>query len=372
MTKAEIHDQIINCAYEPIIKDSVYNEGDKERFANVFRRALKGETITVGFFGGSITCGEVTSDHFKYGYCGRIFSWFENTFKNSTFKYLNVGISGTNSIYGVSRMRKQLLSEKPDIVFVDYIANDKDVDESKYSFEAIIRRLLKEDQQIAVLAASFWHKTENHFPTLKFYNIPTINYFNTMKTYVDDEMVKWEELWHDTIHPNETGHKYIATCITEYLNGILNNLDNIGSDIPSIPENLCFGNPAFMDADLLQSDEITPTFCQGFKEAKYQEFHEIKYFRYRTFECGEEGGIIEFEIDNLKTFSLMRIMNRNKKPAKIIIDGQIFIEDDPFFDRTWDYNNACPIFYGEIAKKRTVRIEATGNYIITGLITASK
>ena len=71
------------------------------------RRAMKGEKLTIGFFGGSITQGCLAAEH-ERAYSYRVFQWWKDTFPQAEISYVNGGIGGTTSYFGVSRIWQDL------------------------------------------------------------------------------------------------------------------------------------------------------------------------------------------------------------------------------------------------------------------------
>lgn len=77
------------------------------RLKQLMKRAEYGDTITIGFLGGSITQGSLAgSDEKTYAY--RVFKWWEQQFPYARFRYVNAGIGGTSSQYGVARANRDL------------------------------------------------------------------------------------------------------------------------------------------------------------------------------------------------------------------------------------------------------------------------
>ena len=72
------------------------------RLKNLMKRAEAKEELTIGFLGGSITQGSLATVH-KNTYAYRVFEWWEKTFPDTTFHYVNGGIGGTTSHFGVAR-----------------------------------------------------------------------------------------------------------------------------------------------------------------------------------------------------------------------------------------------------------------------------
>ena len=107
------------------------------------RRAMKGEKLTIGFFGGSITQGCLATEH-ERAYSYRVFQWWKDTFPQAEISYVNGGIGGTTSYFGASRIWQDLLVYQPDVVVVDFSVNDREGQEAFFqeTYEGVIRRIL--------------------------------------------------------------------------------------------------------------------------------------------------------------------------------------------------------------------------------------
>lgn len=88
---------------------------DIARLKRLMERAEKGETLTIGFLGGSITQGSLAGTH-ENTYAYRVFTWWKNRFPKAKFRYVNGGIGGTSSYFGVARAHRDLLMYRPDFV----------------------------------------------------------------------------------------------------------------------------------------------------------------------------------------------------------------------------------------------------------------
>lgn len=71
------------------------------KLKSVLCRAAAGEELTIGFLGGSITQGSLTTQP-ENTYAYRVYRWWCETFPQAKFHYVNGGIGGTDSLYGVS------------------------------------------------------------------------------------------------------------------------------------------------------------------------------------------------------------------------------------------------------------------------------
>lgn len=113
-------------------------------------RAENGEELTIGFLGGSITQGSlVTKSENCYAY--RVYSWWKEKFPKAEFHYVNSGIGGTTSHFGVARIVPDLLVYQPDVVIVDFSVNDEPNDFFQETYEGAIRKLLTWDSEPAII-----------------------------------------------------------------------------------------------------------------------------------------------------------------------------------------------------------------------------
>jgi len=114
-------------------------------FAEFDRRARAGESLEVVFFGASLTWGANASDPLRTSYRAEIARRLEREYPRARFRFHDAAIGGTGSQLGVFRMERDVLAHDPDLVFLDFSANDgissKDP-ETLASYEAILRRLI--------------------------------------------------------------------------------------------------------------------------------------------------------------------------------------------------------------------------------------
>ena len=116
-------------------------------FADFARRARAGERLEVVFFGASLTWGANASDPLRTSYRAEVAHRLEREYPQARFHFHDAAIGGTGSQLGVFRLDRDVLTRKPDLVFLDFSANDdimSDTPETLASYEAILRRLVAE------------------------------------------------------------------------------------------------------------------------------------------------------------------------------------------------------------------------------------
>lgn len=211
---------------------------DLTRLENCMRRAMRGGELTIGFLGGSITQGSLASDE-RNTYAYRVFQWWENAFLKTRFHYVNGGIGGTTSHYGVSRAVTDVLMYQPDFVIVDFSVNDA-VEEDKTAlfqetYEGVVRKLLGWPSAPAVLLLNnvFYDTGLNaqgyHNAVGEWYHVPYVSIKDTIYERMKAGAYTREELTPDGLHPNDKGHALVAAEITAFLEQVKARLEEIES-----------------------------------------------------------------------------------------------------------------------------------------------
>lgn len=84
---------------------------------NFFSKLKAGGPLTIAYFGGSITAA-------SGGWRDQSAQWFQQQYPQSKIKQINAGVGGTGSDLGVFRLRRDVLTQQPDLVFVEFAVND--------------------------------------------------------------------------------------------------------------------------------------------------------------------------------------------------------------------------------------------------------
>ncbi|MFA6293503.1 MAG: SGNH/GDSL hydrolase family protein, partial [Victivallales bacterium] len=93
-------------------------------FAEFDRKAKAGENLSVVFFGGSLTWGANASDPLKTSFRGLMGKYLTEKYPKAHFSFHDAAIGGTGSDLGLFRLERDVLSKKPDLVFLDFTVND--------------------------------------------------------------------------------------------------------------------------------------------------------------------------------------------------------------------------------------------------------
>lgn len=195
------------------------------RLKNLMKRAANGESLVIGFLGGSITQGSLSSTP-KTCYAYLVYEWWKKSFPNAAFSFVNGGIGGTTSHYGGARAWKDVLCYRPDIVTVDFSVNDDANEFFEETYEGTIRRLLAapSDPAVVVLNNVFYDTGKNaqdyHNRIADHYGIPHVSIKDTVYHDVESGKIVRADITPDNLHPNDKGHRLVADEICKLLDSI--------------------------------------------------------------------------------------------------------------------------------------------------------
>lgn len=218
-----------------MIDMSRLNEGNKVRVANVIKKMKSGEEVTVGYIGGSITQG--TSAGNELCYARLTTNYLEEMYPDAKINYVNAGIGATGSYIGVHRVTDDLLSQSPDLVFVEFSVNDTTefTDRNKESYDSLLRTIWNSSKNPAIITVATTQEDgtsfqEQHAEIVKHYDLPMISYRNTILDTIEHGDITWKDISGDNIHPNVPGHKIVAQLLKAYIADVDANLDSISGD----------------------------------------------------------------------------------------------------------------------------------------------
>ena len=208
------------------------NHGNWEAIKNVMLKALSGEDIVTAFLGGSITMGSRSSAP-ENCYASLVHKWWTQKFPNCNVTYINAGIGGTTSQFGVARVKKDVLSHNPDFVLCEFAVNDEDTPFFMETYESLVRVILSHESAPALmLMNNVMYDTGKsaamqHLKVATHYEIPMVSMETTIYSQVKSGIIPSCEITPDNLQPNDKGHKLVARVIIDALEKIY---DSIGKD----------------------------------------------------------------------------------------------------------------------------------------------
>jgi len=192
----------------------------------------KNRTINLVFHGHSVPAGYFktpvvnTLDSYPYQLLRKI----KELYPYSVINIINTSIGGENAESGEKRFASDVLTHKPDVLFIDYALNDRRIglEKAKNAWESMIQQALKNNIKIILLTPSPDQKVailepnnilENHANQIrdlsKTYGIGLVDSYALFRQKVTsgDSLSNFMS---QVNHPNEKGHALIAEEILKY------------------------------------------------------------------------------------------------------------------------------------------------------------
>jgi len=304
-------------------------EGDLARLHRQFDRARKGETIVVGIIGGSITQGACASaEEKRYG--NLVAAWWREKFPRAAVKLVNAGIGATGSNYGALRAQRDLLSQKPDFVVVEYAVNDSNKRQHAETLEGLLRQILKQPNQPAALLLFMMHQdgrsAQEWFAKVgSHYRLPMVSYRDALWAEIETGRMKWSDISPDAVHPNDRGHAYAAQFITHCLDQALeeHTTNAVSASVAPIPEPLL--TDLFEHVCLMEAATLKPLANDGWA-------YDAKSSSWNT---DQPGSTIEFELEGRAILTMHYLIRGPMGRARVMVDGQEVSQLEAWFEQTW-------------------------------------
>ncbi len=195
-------------------------EAPRRNIGLFFDKVRSGKTLSIAYLGGSVSQGIGASDANKTSYRALVNAWLKNHFPQTKFNELNAAAPSTNSLYAAIRVRRDVVEQKPDLVFLEFAASDaeENSDAVEKSIEGIIRQLLAVSQPPEIVMVYAPNAKNNatissHEKIANYYHLPALNLVEMLK----NQSVNLAIVSKDGINLNDDGHKFIADKICEFL-----------------------------------------------------------------------------------------------------------------------------------------------------------
>ena len=190
-------------------------ETSDARVQAMLQKLDAGQPVTVVAMGGSITTGYAANPPRERGWAAQVAAWLGGRGK---VRFINAGISGTDSAIAVQRVKTQVLDAQPDLVIVEFGVNDEWLDPRvrESSYEGLLRQLLSAPKPPAVVTLMLTQQGNQPRgavqPQLKLaahYGLTAVDF--------GPEVKDWAPLYDEPVHPNQRGHDAIALAVIKSL-----------------------------------------------------------------------------------------------------------------------------------------------------------
>ncbi|MCR4617004.1 MAG: SGNH/GDSL hydrolase family protein [Lachnospiraceae bacterium] len=212
--------------YREMIERSLLQKGNTSRLKKAVDKARRGEEVTVGFIGGSITQGAgaipINDKCYAYnafkGFCDLAGRGYEDN-----VKYVKAGVGGTPSEVGMLRYENDVLDNgniTPDVMIVEFAVNDEGDETKGECYDSLVRKIYNSPNKPAVilLFAVFvdGYNLEERLKCVgEAYSLPMVSTKKSVydQFYYSEEeggIVSKNQYFYDMYHPTNVGHKIMA------------------------------------------------------------------------------------------------------------------------------------------------------------------
>lgn len=323
--------------------DGIVFHGNTERIAKVLKKAENKEPITLGYLGGSITQGSLSSTP-DTCYAAMTTKWWREQYPDTEFTYVNGGIGGTTSQFGAARVDSDILAYEPDFVIIEFSVNDDNNLFFRETYEGLVRKVYSSKTAPAVLLVHniFYEDGRNtqdqHETVGRYYNLPCLSMKTSVYQAIAHGKIAVRDVTPDDLHPNDTGHALLANLITNFLEKVKKEDVPAVSDVIRAAEELPkpITANAYQDSVRYQVYNSKPE-LMGFVADTEEQNHITDIFK-RGFIGKKAGDAIRFNIKG--TGIAVQYRKSVKHPAcvaKVVLDGDEAnaVVLDGNFDETW-------------------------------------
>lgn len=219
--------------YRQMLEKSLVQIGNNARLKRAIDRARRGEDVTVGFIGGSITQGAgaipINTQCYAYKtFCG--FCELAGRGLDDNVHFVKAGVGGTPSELGMIRYERDVLREGsviPDVVVVEFAVNDEGDETKGECYDSLVRKILSAENRPAVILlfavfANDFNLQERLAPVGRAYDLPMVS---TRDAVVEQfyqkpgsgRVVSKNQFFYDSYHPTNVGHRIMADGIIRLL-----------------------------------------------------------------------------------------------------------------------------------------------------------
>lgn len=216
---------------------SALAQADSKHYLDSIKKELvkewpKNRTINLVFHGHSVPSGYFKTPvvNTLQAYPFLSFKAIKEKYQNAVINFIVTGIGGENSLNGEKRFANDVLTHKPDVLFIDYALNDKSIglEKSTIAMSKMIEAALAKGIKVILLTPtphqSYTILDKNNayeaykdqvIALAKKYNIGLVDSYTLFRDKVAAGH-KVEEYMSQVNHPNALGHQLVADEIVKW------------------------------------------------------------------------------------------------------------------------------------------------------------
>lgn len=296
-------------------------------------RLANDKQLTVAYFGGSVTDGYGASKPNETSWRALTSAWLADNFPDADIREVNAAIGASGSRLGRYRVERDVISQKPDLLFVEFAINDvycgETALEAKEGFESVIRSVKKalpdcdivavyttDDYRVSI--GGTYEQMTAHESVAAYYDLPSVNVGGALartKSLSGSRSEAWKTYYLDIVHPLNAGYREYAATVCEFLRNELlfgensteteetgNSEETAGTTAKPLPTPLCAGADAEMLYDIPNESMLADTQGYTLEKGVFLSVGKTPYTDYLS-TSGENSLTYTFEGNEIALFT---------------------------------------------------------------------
>lgn len=340
-------------AEKNMIVRSLSYDGNNFRINKKLKSAKSGEPLKIAFVSSSTFTDDKSKD---VSTAEEVTKAVKNYLgEKSDVSFINCGIKGANSLLGKVMIEKILSESNPDLIFIDFAGYEKNEQEIREVFEALLRECLEQEnspQVVVLISADADGDGKQDFmeQTARYYNLPIIDIANAFFPEISSGRAKSEKFYIDNSQLTKYAQNSLADFIINYFKTVQSNKKDKTYDIPS---------PMYQNTDGFDIKQISPKTLQADNDGSYvRENNNNKFFKNKiTYLTNTGNNPFLFTINAKKIYLTVPVSNQRKDIAEIYINGKKSIEINTNDNSEEDLPRVFKIYSGEQCERTNVAIK---------------
>ena len=207
-------------------KMDIPSRANAYKLVNTYSKLKSNQNVKVAFIGGSVTSGTGSSDESSKSWRA-ITKKYISSLTGAKVSEVNAALGGTGSYLGAARFENKVLSENPDLLFIEFAINDHyngfSDNQIKANLEYMIRALYAKNPYADIVIAlvtntSYLGRQYGtymvHKEVADHYNIPIVDLGGELYNRNEGAVSQY---FADSVHPNDDGYKQYGEIMTDAL-----------------------------------------------------------------------------------------------------------------------------------------------------------
>ncbi|HEV2296194.1 MAG TPA: SGNH/GDSL hydrolase family protein [Tepidisphaeraceae bacterium] len=202
----------------------------RQGIGNVAAKLNGGKDVTVAFIGGPITAGGGDG-----GFATLVARWLRTQYPQRQVRLVNAGFVDGGSPLGAARYERDVLPHEPDLLFVEFAADDTGKEDRQLHIERLVRKAWSSNPEMDIIflyALEQSHRDDYragrlapaaalHERVAVHYGIPSVVMGLDLLAQLDAGKTRWVEQFYDESRPTPKGHWAYADAVIGALRTLL-------------------------------------------------------------------------------------------------------------------------------------------------------